>query len=194
MSPQVLVVTPDARRSSGQASISIGTFQSVGSLEAEETTLRHFVVPPEYCLLALPSYPNLSQRMDFKTYVVVSSGDNVSVINTSKDGVLLLHYKSTSDQIGSHRLPAQAALAQGPSPQSWTAPLCNLVAHAVPETSYEFLDIDNLMIRMQRGELPSRSAKLIELAQKAVEVVGRQPKEIEDWAARLAKDVVDADD
>ncbi len=126
--------------------------------------------------------------------VVLWSPGSVYVFSTSGDSVDTLLFQESIPIPTLFHVSVRNLFAQGPPRSSWTVSTWNVKRPATSWLNESLAEIRYVVGSIERREVFQRSVNLKELARKVVLSRQREEDNVEEWASRLAHDVVDAND
>jgi hypothetical protein len=170
------------------------------AMVTEETGLQCVVatrefVSPGHPGLGLTEFPAATRPLGFISNVCFTTDVGTAVISAFKDRTHCLLASATDRPEFHHTAFQDLLLAQGPPLNSWTVQSWILVGATTSGFERELRDLRSMVSSFQRLIPLSRSPQLLQLSREAaVRREQRQFEDVESWAQRLARDVLNADD
>lgn len=193
MTDTVWIAADSSRNSAALSALreSVDTAPGFPAKEAEFQEV-FFVEPIDlpYCLQTeRPSKPS-----SFGTNILLRSSSQVSVLANWKDSADILFCQMPTARLSLRHVPIRYPVTQGPSRDSWTVSSRTVIPSIASGFNEPIADLKAIVDSIQRREILRRSPTLRDLARRVKVTTSLQEDKIEEWASRLAQDVVDADD
>ncbi len=124
---------------------------------------------------------------DTTTSVVLTGSTMHANVFASIETLGYLYCDLPSGRVAHGTLRLSEELAQGPPRNSWIMTPSLFIGE--PSALGGVSDLSSLVASMQALEVPHRSPSIMGLARRAAQAQGRTPRDVEEWARRLADDV-----
>jgi hypothetical protein len=118
--------------------------------------------------------------------ILLSGSTILANVFSSFDSLGYVYYELPSGKLTHGKLSLAEELTQGPPKTSWTIPS---VFVTDPSPFGAVKELAALVTSIQTLQLPQRSPSIMGLARRAAQAQGHAPRNVQEWARRLADEV-----